>query len=164
MVISLSEFTDLTEKQKAKTIQDLKNEIGVTGITEAWGISRSKAYSILHQLNIPTSTKESTESKTKRPKVSFREKNNNVGTGNEVHNTGASREKKRPATNRRTPKASRSVSHKDSLDFEEVSKSSSVQVDIQGDASTISQTLQLLIGSSKFASSYLHLSLRIEEV
>ena len=50
MAVSLSDFESMPEKDKQKILQELKNEIGVSGMAKAWEMSRTKVYSMLHDL------------------------------------------------------------------------------------------------------------------
>jgi hypothetical protein len=57
MTISYSDFKQLPREQQKETIELLRNEIGISTLIKTWGISRSKIYNIIHELDLSVSPK-----------------------------------------------------------------------------------------------------------
>ncbi len=148
MVISLLEFDNLSEKDRKKTLQELKSEIGVSGLVEAWSVSRAKIYSMLHELNVPVNPRKPRKAGEEAP------------SGSSHPHGKRSRNKGKDENNEKTiPEYAQSyqVLNADGPKF-------TLSLDTQGEASAISQTIQLLLSSGKFEHTNLHINLRLEEV
>jgi hypothetical protein len=155
-MISLSDFNTLSQKDKKKTLEELKKEIGVSGIAKEWDISRSKTYSLLHEFNISVGSKGRT--KLKKPiKPSENIKATSTKDNDKQNNSSA--EKAGQTTN----KSGRSESSL-SFDTQENDSKFSIYLETQGDASFINETVQHLLQSEKLASSKLHLNISLQEV
>ncbi|PKM78003.1 MAG: hypothetical protein CVU90_04630 [Firmicutes bacterium HGW-Firmicutes-15] len=148
MVISLSDFNKLSDKDKKKTLESLKQELGVSGIVKAWEISRSKAYSMLREFNISLNRKISRPSKAKSDE--------NLEKSAEV--TTQQRDQ--------SIKSSETVAPESRLDFDSNADGSKffLNLETQGTAQLISETIHSLLGSGKLSSAKLHLSITIQEV
>lgn len=151
MVISLSDFESMPDKDKQKILKELKNEIGVSGIAKAWEISRSKVYNMLHAFNVPVDSRrgrqrkeeeKSPEKELDKPVLKMSSNNNHA---DEEDNANIS---------------------KSSLEPEETKEETkfSFYLDTQGTGRFISETLQVLIASGKLSNSVVHLSISIEEM
>ena len=152
MVISLSDFNKLSEKDKKKTLENLKQEVGVSGIVKAWEISRSKAYSMLRDFNISLNRKIGQSSK---KKADGSKENQNahpeapvlltIQTVEMPGNLGAEEESL--------------------LDFDTRADGSKffLNLETQGTAMLINETIHALLGSDKLSSANLHLSITIQE-
>lgn len=158
MTITLSEFNQLSAKEKKEVLQDLKKNLGVSGIVKAWEISRSKAYSMLKEFDIALDSKKGPRSKPEKPKVSFEIENKDtdkkIRTSSEISRDALPEETK-------TGK-SRKISSWEPEEMEEAKFS--LYLDTQGTGKIISQTLQLLLGSEQLSNSDLHLNISIEEI
>lgn len=164
MVISLSEFNNLSDEDKKKTLKNLKLEVGVSGIVNEWNISRSKAYSMMRGLNISVNTKASRPSKTKMIDESLKDKNNEVGNiqannnantatatnpqADESHGTA-----RNPILSQSTVTASRNNSSKFHL-----------YVETQGSASMINETLRMLLESGRLTDFNLKINMTLQEI
>lgn len=141
MVVSLPEFESMPEKDRKKTLRELKSEIGVTGITEAWGISRSRVYTLLHELNIPLEPR-----KTRKGEGvdKNRRKNGNPEASSEM------------------------IMDSDipypRLEVETEMAPFSLHLETSGSIGTISEAVQLLLSSGKLSNSNLHLNLTINQI
>jgi hypothetical protein len=161
MVISLSDFNNLSEKEKKKTLESMKQEIGVSGIVKAWEISRSKAYSMLREYNISLNRKISRTSKTKMKEGS---------SGNQNTATSSSGEpvSLKDQNKEQTIEGSgKMVAPKESpLDFDTKTDDSKffLNLETQGTAPLINETIHALLGSGKISSANLHLSITIQEL
>jgi hypothetical protein len=148
MVISLSDFNKLSEKDQKKTLENLKQEIGVSGIVKAWEISRSKAYSMLRESNILVNSRKTTV----KPK-----KSNNINTYPDITN---------PLTDLTIERLKKPVAQESPLDFDvetDVSKFF-LNLETQGNASLINDALQALLGSGKISSANFHLNITLQEI
>lgn len=150
MVISLSEFESMPDKDKRKILKELKNEIGVSGIAKTWEISRTKVYNMLHAFNVPVDSrrgrqpkedKTSPEKQLDKPVLKMTD-NNHVDQENNINISKPSLE---PEENKEETKFS-------------------FYLDTQGTGSFVSETLQLLIASGKLSNSVLRLNISIEEI
>ena len=157
MVISLSDFNKLSEKDKKKTLENLKQEIGVGGIVKAWEISRSKAYSMLREFHISLNTKASRPSKKKEADASL-----------EIQNIAkASAELPVPPTDQAVEKSVNLGAPEESLlDFDTKADGSKffLNLETQGTALLINQTIHALLGSGNLSSTNFHLSITIQEI
>lgn len=144
MVVSLSEFEAMPEKDRKRTLREMKSEIGVNGITEAWGISRSRVYNLLHELNIPLEPK-----KTRKGE-------------------GADKRRKKNENSEVQRELTVNSDHLDipdpRLDFEVDSPSFTLHLETSGSVGTISEAVQLLLSSGKLSNSNLHLNLTINQI
>lgn len=158
MTISLSDFNQLPAKEKKEVLQDLKKNLGVSGIVQAWEISRSKVYSMLKEFDIALDSKKGPKSKPDKPKVSFekenQDKNRKIRTSSELKRNKLTEESK-------TGKSEQTLAWESDL-MEEAKFS--LYLDTQGTGEIISQTLQLLLGSEQLSNSDLHLNISIEEM
>lgn len=80
MTLSLEDFSNLSTKEKKKTLEDMKKEMGVSGIVQAWNVSRSKVYNLLHDFDIPVTPKKRTL-KPKKPDTLQAENQENKSSG-----------------------------------------------------------------------------------
>lgn len=55
MVMSFSEFKALSVDKQAVTLDELRKEYGVNNLVKMWGISTSKLYKLIHELDLPVS-------------------------------------------------------------------------------------------------------------
>ncbi len=157
MVISLSDFNKLSEKDKKKTLENLKQEIGVSGIVKAWEISRSKAYSMLREFNISLNRKISRPSKTKKTDDSLDNQNNAT----------APSDLPIPQTHQTVERSGNMGAPEESLlDFDTKADGSKffLNLETQGTALLINETIHALLGSGKLSNSNLHLSITIQEI
>ncbi|MDD3269699.1 MAG: hypothetical protein PHX14_10285 [Syntrophomonadaceae bacterium] len=158
MTISLSEFNSLPEKDKKEVLQELKKDLGVSGMVKAWEISRSKVYSMLKEFDIALDSKKGPKSKPEKPKLSFetenKELNKKVQTTSELSSDIVSNESKM--------ENNKKISSLEMDGMEEAKFS--LYLDTQGTGKLISQTLQLLLGSEQLSNSDLHLNISIEEI
>jgi len=164
MVISLTDFNTLTEQEKKETLQDLKNQIGVSGIANTWGISRSKTYSILSKLNIPLNSKGRKSSKTKTVSAEGAKNVKNNIKENQPNQTSLSTTD--PKKNKTQTSLKKPVTPESSweLDIEDNVSKFSLYLETQGTTPLICETLQMLLGSEKFADSNLHINLTLQEI
>ncbi|MEN6324723.1 MAG: hypothetical protein ABFD18_00730 [Syntrophomonas sp.] len=158
MTISLSEFNQLTAKEKKEVLQDLKKNLGVSGIVKAWEISRSKAYSMFKEFDIALDAKKGPKTKPEKPKVSFETENKETGK-----KTRSSSELSQDvmADDYKSGRSGKTSSWES--DFMEDAKFS-LYLDTQGTGKIISETLQMLLGSEQLSNSDLHLNISIEEI
>ncbi|MDD3364956.1 MAG: hypothetical protein PHZ03_08255 [Syntrophomonas sp.] len=149
MVISLSDFNKLSEKDKKKTLENLKQELGVSGIVKAWEISRSKVYSMLRESNISVNRKISRPSKTKKADASLESQNAATATHSPTERPG----------NLVEPEESQ-------LDFDTKADGSKffLNLETEGTAPLINETIHALLGSGKLSSANLHLSITLQEI
>ena len=156
MVISLSDFNKLPEKDKKKTLENLKQEIGVSGIVKAWEISRSKAYNMLREFNISLNRKISRPSKTKKTDASL-----------EIQNTAtAPPEVPVPLSDQTIQRHGNLVApEKALLDFDTKADGSKffLNLETQGSALLINETIHALLGSGKLSNANFHLSITLQE-
>jgi hypothetical protein len=157
MVISLSDFNKLSEKDKKKTLENMKKEIGVSGIVKAWEISRSKAYSMLRESNISLSTKARRPSKISNADASS-DSQNTATASTEVPVRQTSQTTKRPVN----PSAQK----ESLLDFDTKADGSKffLNLETQGTALLINETIHSLLGSEKLSNSNLHLNITLQEI
>ncbi len=149
MAVSLSEFESIPEKDKQKILQELKNEIGVSGISKAWEMSRTKVYSMLHDFNIPVDSKKG------------RQRKENTSTEKEL---SESVQTMHSSSSNITP-IDDTNRFKSSLKIEENKETKfSFYLDTQGSGRFINETLQLLLASEKLSNSELRLNISIEQV
>ena len=147
MAVSLPEFESMSEKDKQKTLKQLKNEIGVSGIAKTWEISRSKVYNMFHAFNVPVDPKRGRQRKKDK--------------------TSPEKELDKPVRG-----SSSNTDQEDSVDNfksllqpkENKEEKFSFYLETQGTGSFINETLQLLTTSGKLSGSVLHLSISIEEM
>lgn len=156
MTISLSAFKDLSEKDKKKTLETLKKDIGVGGMVKEWDISRSKVYSMLHQYDIAVSSKHKVKPQKPR-KTSI----NPAETGNSEISSAAA-----PTAPSKFMEPVQTDLGSSSLDFTEKDDAAkfSLYLETQGTASFINETVQLLLGSQKFAGSNLQVNISLQEL
>ena len=149
MAVSLSEFESIPEKDKQKILQELKNEIGVSGISKAWEMSRTKVYSMLHDFNVPVDSKKG------------RQRKENTSTEKEL---SESVQTMHSSSSNITP-IDDTNRFKSSLKIEENKETKfSFYLDTQGSGRFINETLQLLLASEKLSNSELRLNISIEQV
>lgn len=147
MVISLTDFNNLNEKDKRKTLQELKNDIGVSGLVREWNVSRAKIYSLLHELDVPVNPRKPRKSVMTSPGAS----------------PGGNENQKSKKRNKDQQEATPEYYEVYNAFAAEVPKFS-LSLDTQGEASVISQTIQVLLASGKFENANLHLNLTLEEI
>lgn len=144
MVVSLAEFETMPEKDRKKTLRELKSEIGVNGITEAWGISRSRVYNLLHELNIPLEPRKTRKGEGAEKR---RRKNENPEGQGEI---------------------SVNTDHTDipypRLDFETEAAPFTLHLETSGSVGAISEAVQLLLSSGQLSNSNLQLNLTINQI
>lgn len=149
-MLTLNEFNNISEEEQKATLQSLKSEFSVKEIIEAWNISRSKFYSMLHKFKIPTEVR--------KPKKSNGQKySSKAATYPTIQ---------KPVTKRSNNKANELV-----VDVADVlidnpgpNNKFSLQLDTQGSASLISETLQMILKSEQVANSTLHINLQIKQI
>ncbi len=151
MIVSLSDFESMPDKDKRKILKELKDEIGVSGISKAWEISRTKVYSMLHAFNIPVDSRRG-----RQPK------NDKTSPEKELDKPV----KKMSSNNNHVDQENNTTSSKPSLEPEEKTDETkfSFYLDTQGTGTFVSETLQLLIASGKLSNSVLRLNISIEEI
>jgi len=151
MVISLSDFESMSDKDKRKILKELKNEIGVSGMSKAWEISRSKVYNMLHAFNVPVDSRRG-----RQPK------NDKTSPEKELDKPV----QKMSSNNNHADQEDNINSSKPSLEPEEKTDETkfSFYLDTQGTGTFVSETLQLLITSGKLSNSTLRLNISIEEM
>ncbi len=148
MVISLSDFNKLAEKDKQKTLQDLKQQVGVSGIVKAWDISRSKAYSMLREFNISINTKAIRPSNSKKA-----DQNTDTSAGQ----TDEKKDKSKPKLGKVPPNSALTVETTDDSKFY-------LSLETQGTAPLINDTIQALLASGKLSNANFHLNITIQEI
>ncbi len=151
MVISLSDFESMPDTDKRKILEELKNEIGVSGIAKAWEISRTKVYNMLHTFNVPVDSRRG-----RQPK------NNKTSPEKELDKPVL----KKSSNNNHADQENNINILKPSLEPEEKTDETkfSFYLDTQGTGTFVSETLQLLIASGKLSNSVLRLNISIEEM
>ena len=151
MVISLSDFESMSDKDKRKILEELKNEIGVSGIAKTWEISRTKVYNMLHTFNVPVDSRRG-----RQPK------NNKTSPEKELDKPVL----KKSSNNNQAKQENNINSCEPSLEPEEKTDETkfSFYLDTQGTGTFVSETLQLLIASGKLSNSVLRLNISIEEM
>ena len=157
MVISLSDFNKLSEKDKKKNLENLKKEIGVSGIVKVWEISRSKAYSMLRESNISVNTRASRPSKTKKADASM-ESQNSATASHDVPDSLTDQTIERPG---------KQVAPEESLlDFDTKADDSRffLNLETQGTALLINETINALLGSGKLSNTNLHMNITLQEI
>lgn len=55
MMISYSEFLALPVEKQAQMLDEMRKEHGVGNLVKMWGISTSRLYHLIHDLNLPVS-------------------------------------------------------------------------------------------------------------
>ncbi|HWP97823.1 MAG TPA: hypothetical protein VN426_13340 [Syntrophomonadaceae bacterium] len=165
MVISMSDFSKLSQKEQHSTLDELKQTIGVAGIMDAWGISRSKVYSMMLEFNIPSASKRTPKNESRKTTNSRKESKNGTESVDQDQKTMASNKansstNKRNTRKTRRPRSTNSVMH---AGREEDSKFT-LQMDTQGSAAVISEALQHLLESSQFSHTNLHINLMLEQI
>ena len=148
MVISLSDFNKLAEKDKKKTLQDLKQQVGVSGIVKAWDISRSKAYSMLREFNISINTKAIRPSKTKKA-----DQNTDMSAGQ----TDEKKDQSKPKLGKVPPNSALTMDTNDDSKFY-------LSLETQGTAPLINDAIQALLGSGQLSNANYHLNITIQEI
>lgn len=157
MTISLSDFKNLSEKDQKKTLENLKKEIGVSGIVKEWNVSRSKVYSMLRQYNIAVGSKH--KLKPQKPhKTSAESPDNNDTTRVSTPADQPSPAETAETSNRKPLPSSLSFAGKDDA------AKFSLYLETQGTASFINETVQMLLGSQKFADSNLQVNISLQEI
>jgi len=161
MTISLSDFNNLPEKDKKKTLEELKKDIGVSGIAKEWDISRSKTYSLLHEFNI------SVGSKGRKPKLIKPTKTSeNLTKISDKKGSKSTDSSKNEQLANKTVAMEKLVGAESTLNFDTKEDASkfSLYLETQGTASFINETVQHLLRSEKIASSNLHINISLQEV
>ena len=150
MAVSLSDFESMPEKDKQKILQELKNEIGVSGMAKAWEMSRTKVYNMLHDFNVPVDSKRGRQRKEK------------TSAEKELNETV---QPIRASSSNITP-IEDADRFKSSLELEEEKDETkfSFYLDTQGSGRFINETLQLLLASEKLSNSELRLNISIEQI
>lgn len=74
MVISYAEFLNLPAEKQAAVLDEMRKEHGVGGVVKMWGISTSRLYNLIHELNLPVSKRGRKAKSSKKP-GSFAAKN-----------------------------------------------------------------------------------------
>ena len=159
MTISLSDFNNLAEKDKKKTLENLKKEIGVGGMVKEWNISRSKVYSMLHQLDIAVSAKNhklKPQKPNKKPASTKSADNRDVNISSPADDPQATRSRAR----RKTPSTQSALE----FDVKDNAAKFSLYLETQGNASFINETVQLLLASQKFEGANLHVNISLQEI
>lgn len=155
MTVSLSDFNNLSEKEKKKTLESLKKEIGVSGLVKEWNVSRSKVYSMLHEYDIAVSDRKH-KLKPKRPAKAGETKHNQEDS--ETSSAEAS-----SSTGTEGKKKSASPPSELEFDIKDDSKFS-LYLQTQGTASFINETVRLLLGSQKLEGSNLQVNITLQEI
>lgn len=57
MTISYSDFKELSIEQQKKTLEALRNEPGISELIKVWGVSRAKVYKMIHEFDLPVTSK-----------------------------------------------------------------------------------------------------------
>jgi len=158
MTISLSDFNNLSEKEKKKTLDSLKKEIGVGGMVKEWDISRSKVYSMLHEFDIAVSSRKHKLKPQKPTKTSVSKKQDKSDTdmssqADDSQTSGSEGMKKKSAA-------------QSELDFglKDDSSKFSLYLETQGTASFINETVQNLLGSQQLEGSNLQVNISLQEI
>lgn len=144
MVVSLAEFETMSEKDRKKVLREMKSEMGVNGITEAWGISRSRVYNLLHELNIPLEPRKTGKGDGNAKR---RKKNEKAEIGWDMNDKLAHPEIPNPR-----------------MEFETDSPPFALHLETSGSVGAISEAVHLLLSSDKLNSTNLHLNLTINEI
>lgn len=56
-MVDFATFNELPIEMQRETLQRLRSEVGISGLVSLWGISTSKLYSLIHQLDLPVSNR-----------------------------------------------------------------------------------------------------------
>jgi len=158
MTISLSELNNLPEKDKKKTLENLKKEIGVSGMVKEWDISRSKVYSMLHELDITVSSRKhklKPQKPTKTPSAAKAQDNSDI-------NSSSPTEEPKPTEPARIKKTS--IASDLDFDAKDDAAKFSLYLETQGTASFINETVQLILGSQKLEGSHLQVNISLQEI
>jgi len=164
MIISLSDFNNLSEKDKKKTLENLKREVGVSGIIKEWNISRSKAYSMMREFDISVNTKASRPSRTKMTDKSLKKKNNEAGNvqANENTNTATA---SNPQVDKSLGSSGKTISSTSTaIASQNESSKFHLYVETQGSASMINETLNTLLGSGRLTDTNLQINITLQEI
>jgi len=140
MSISLIDFSNLSPKEKKKALEEMKKEIGVSGIVQEWNVSRSKVYNLLHEFDIPVNTKKRTL-KPRKPK----QNPENITASNQSGSSEPIREVK------------------SSLTSDDGSKFS-LYLETQGSARFINETLQNILSTHNLNNSRLQINISVQEI
>jgi|GEM_PF-1543157 len=165
MIISLSDFNNLSEKDKKKTLENLKRDVGVNGIIKEWNISRSKAYSMMREFDISVNTKPSRPSKTKMSNKTNRDKNNegvNVEVNDKNNNIAAASDPQGHDSLGTSGKTTSSVSTV--IPSQNGLSKFHLYVETQGSASMISETLNTLLTSGRLTDTNLQINITLQEI
>lgn len=148
MSISISDFNALSEQEKRETLQDLKNQIGVSGIVKEWEISRAKVYSMLKKFNIPVKNNATDELKP----TTLSTENSQEFHGHK-HLSDAIDQKEH-------------FTQESSLKFNTSDSSSkfSLYLETNGTIQLVSETIQMLLGAEKLANTNLHVNISLQEI
>jgi len=160
MIISLSDFNNLSDKDKTKTFAELKQSVGVSGIIKEWNISRSKVYSMMREFNIPVHKKTNRSLKTKKED----------GSKSMIENTNLKVNKKNvaPASKPKRERRGKVGSEASSQSTLVVSKTEDskfhLYVETQGSASMINDTLSMILESGRLTEANLQVNLTLQEM
>jgi hypothetical protein len=147
MVISISDFNKLSDKDKKMALQNMKQEVGVSGIVKEWGISRSKAYSMLREFNIPINKK------------AIRPSNLNKTDSKASSKTA---DKKEDPTSKKLAKSE--TDSPEDADKKADDSKFFLNLETQGTAPLINDTISALLGSGNFSDSSYRVNITIQEI
>lgn len=159
MTISLSDFNNLSEKDKKKTLDNLKKELGVGGLVKEWDISRSKVYSMLHEFDIAVSARKH-KLKPQKPNKTLASNETQDKTDTDISSHANDRQTSGSSRMRKKP------SDQSELDFalKDDAAKFSLYLETQGTVCFINETVQLLLGSEQLEGSNLHVNISLQEI
>ncbi|MEQ8176024.1 MAG: hypothetical protein ABRQ26_13270 [Syntrophomonadaceae bacterium] len=147
-MISFEEFTSLTAEEQKSMLQNLKNEVSIKEIIEAWGISRSKLYSMQNKLGITNEPRKPRKPKDKKTKA--------------TRSPRKPRSETNPSTN--TNFEFTSTDFNEELDSNINAPKFSLQLETMGPAPLLVDTIQMILLSERVAHLNLKINIQIEQV
>jgi hypothetical protein len=136
LTISYADFKNLSGEQQKKTLEELRNEPGITELLKVWDISRSKLYKMIHELDLSVST---------------RGKNSkNVSAQKSVNHTASLRGKPKTQIDEDIPVSDANVF--------------SISLNAEGPFKNVSEKLQFLFQQNIVPDTNVRISLSIDEI
>jgi hypothetical protein len=149
MTISYSEFKNLSESQQKDVLEKLRTEVGVSGIMDMWGISRSKIYKLIHDLGLSVSSK------------------GRKSTNDTSDSRGKTKSKKPSVIQEDLTEAEVNLASQTDTDVNEGNSmlpSFSVSLTAQGPFQTVSEKLQFLFQQNIVPNTNVRVSINIDEI
>lgn len=147
-MISFEEFNSLSEEEQKSMLQNLKSEVSIKEIVEAWGISRSKLYYMQNKLGIPNEPRKPRKPKEKKAKAA------------------RSPRKPRSEPNPSVDANSEVTSSESDLELGSITNTPkfSLQLETTGPAGLLVDTIQMILLSDRVANLNIKINIQIEQV